>query len=219
MRFFRSLVMKKITVAAMMIALASGAYANSGIWGSFVQITANGGAAQWYDAQYASALPDFQGANLGTFNPGAGNTLVISGGEVDIFKDGTDNVTGANLNWRVWSGSPSGTFTVDGLGFTANEPFNNAAGDAAAVGGSLDQKWAQISTTPNVLQGLTPGTYTLEVYMDAPFTFTGGSGTHFSNNGGSNYRATFVVVPEPSSLAFAGIGLLGIIASRRIARA
>lgn len=205
--------MKRLIVLSMAV-FGLESFAASGIWGSFVQLTANGGSPQWYDVGYSSALPNLQGANLGTFDTTLGNTLVLSGGEVDIYKDGPDDVTGANVSWRVWSGTEGGSFSTIALGWTSNEPFNNAAGDAAGVGGSLDQKWAQIASTPNVLQGLTPGTYTLEIYLDAPFNF----GTHYSNNGGANYEATFTVVPEPSTYALAAVGLVAIGIRRRMTK-
>ncbi|MEI6083959.1 MAG: PEP-CTERM sorting domain-containing protein [Verrucomicrobiota bacterium] len=201
--------MKRVCLIIASLTLANAAFAASGIWGSFIQLTTNAATPQWYDVQYSSALPNFtNGVNLGTYNPALGNTLVISGGEVDIFKNGTDNVTGANLNWRLIIGTTTGAFTKVTLGFTLNEPFNNAAGDAAAVGGSFDQKWAQIATTTNLLVGLLPGTYKLDIYFDSPFVFTGGSGTNYSNNGGANYQASFVVVPEPSTFLLVSLALV-----------
>lgn len=206
--------MKKLFFTLALASLVQVASAGSGIWGSFAQFTVNGGGAQWFDMGYASALADFNSYNFGTFDLSLGNTLVLSGGEINTYKNGADDITGANLYWRVWSGTPGGSFTTDALGFTADQPFNNAAGDATANAG--DQKWAQLASTPDVLQGLTPGSYTLEIYYDAPFSISGVPQTpHYANNGGANFQATFQVVPEPTSLALAGLGMLTWLAGRR----
>jgi MYXO-CTERM domain-containing protein len=40
-------------------------------------------------------------------------------------------------------------------------------------------------------------------------------GDRFSNNGGSNFIATFEVVPEPSKALFGMMGLFGLFLRRR----
>ncbi|MFN4286154.1 MAG: HYR domain-containing protein [Lacibacter sp.] len=58
--------------------------------------------------------------------------------------------------------------------------------------GGQNQTWETLNNTANLIQGLAPGNYTLEVYTDAQYTSCI-SGTHFSNNEGNNYIATFSV--------------------------
>jgi hypothetical protein len=113
---------------------------------------------------------------------------------VEITTDATD-LEGSPLEMTfAWS------FTTVGSGFQANSTFTNLAGQS--VTGFGDQAWG--NTTPINLMGLTSGNgnYTLEVFFRA----TTNEGERFSNNGGSNFKANFTVVPEPSSAA---LGLLG----------
>ncbi len=130
------------------------------------------------------------------FDPSAGQTFVLTGGEADTFKNGASNVTGADLVYRIYpTGSPSGAFT------SLNLPFNTDL-----TGG--DQKWQTLSATTDLLAGLANGNYTLEVYVHSSTN----EGDRYLNGNppGSNYIATFSVVPEPSSLALiAGPALLG----------
>ena len=64
--------------------------------------------------------------------------------------------------------------------------------DPGGCGGN--QTWEGTSGATNVITGLLPGNYTLEVFSDAD----GVPGTTFSNNGGANYKATFnVTAPNP----------------------
>lgn len=210
---------KQITLIAIAFAAsATVSFGATGVFGSYVGINANGGGNTFYGAQQPGSnfLTAFHGLNLGTFNNVNGDTLVLSGGELLTFKNSGGDVTGAEIQWRVnqiTAPSSTGTFVAISLGFTANATFNDAANNTFSTPG--DQKWAEIASTPNVLTGLSgtianPIQYELEVFFKA----TTNEGDHFSNNGGSNYKATFTVVPEPSVGLLALFGL-GVMALRR----
>lgn len=162
------------------------------IFGSFIVLSLNGGVNTFYDLSSATGNPDFQGANLGTFNPGAGNTLVLNGGEVNTFKNGSSDVTAAFTNYNVHlSINPAGTFTAINLPFNSEFPvFGSNTGD---------QKWQRTDLGTDLLPTLAPGTYSLEVFSSASTN----EGDRFASNGGSNFTATFTVVPEPSASTLA----------------
>ena len=160
-----------------------------GIFESYVITSTNGGANTFYDlGPQATVSPDFQGNNLGSFV--STSTLVVKGGQNKTFKNGGGIVTGGNLYYRVWltSVGASGTFVALPMSFVA---------DLVNVG---DQQWEGTTGTTNILNGLPSGSYTLEVYTDAPGT----PATAFANNGGSNYRATFTLVNPVSVTATGG---------------
>ena len=151
-----------------------------GIFESYAIMSINGSANAYYDAgPQDTANPNFQGANLGTF--GVGQSLVVKGGQNKTFKNNGGNVTGGNLRYRVYltSAGASGAFIALPMSFVNN------------IGGLGDQLWEGTAGIANILSGLNAGSYTLEVYTDA----TGVPGTTVSNNGGSNFRATFTVAP------------------------
>jgi hypothetical protein len=171
------------TLVVLMLFASSNLFGQSGIYESYAVLNINGAGNSFYDMQAITANPDLQGANLGTFTIGAGNSLVIAGGENKTFKCAPCDITNGNLWFRVWSGSPSGSFTNVGLGFNSNL--------GTGCGGN-DQKWQTVSGTTNVLTGLPAGNYTLEIYSTADYQGCG-TGTHYSSNGGTNYQATFTV--------------------------
>jgi hypothetical protein len=131
-----------------------------------------------------------------------GQTLTLTGGSLLTFKNGASNVTGAFLDYRVFSGTPSGSFTEISLPFNQDNVNGNAG----------DQRWATESSTVNLLAGLAPGSYELGVFLRE----TSSDGGAFSSNGGANYGATFVVVPEFSGrVLFLLPALLGVFFLRR----
>jgi hypothetical protein len=213
--------MKKLFIAAVLsVAFSAGALAQSaGIFGSYMGINANGGGNSWYGAQeWGTDIQNFGSANLGTINLSTGS-LTISGFQVQTFKGGGGNVTGVNLQYRVYQQSTTpGSYNTITAGFISDAPFTAAQGSSASGGG--DQNWGlnPPGTYANLLGGLTVNaTYNVEVYFEA-FTSVG---TQFSNNGGANYIATFTAVPEPSTYALLAMGALamGGYAMRRRRRA
>lgn len=208
--------MKKIEILlAGSLFTGASLFGATGIFGSYVGVDANGAGNTFYGAQQPgpTTLTAFEGLDLGDFNTvTASDSLVLSGAEILTFKNGSSNVTGAEVQWRVnrvTAPGSTGSFAAVAINFTSDAPFNDAAGNNFTNGG--DQKWGNIASTPNVLSGLTAGTiaspiqYELEVFFKS---FTN-EGDQFSNDGGNNYTATFNVVPEPSAYALI-VGALGM---------
>lgn len=200
-----------LTAACAMTATreASAAYGLFGSNGSFVIINANGGGNVYYHMTNG-ANAAFDGAILGSFNPGLGNSLALNGGELQTFENGGDSVTSpASLFYRIYTtGSPTGSYTGISLN---NLTFPGPAGD---------EKRDNISANVNVLSGLVNGNYTLEVFSSAAVDWNGQIGgpaedTIYASNGGNNYKANFTVVPEPSRALLLGFGLFGLIFRRR----
>ena len=171
----------------------------SGIFESYAILSINGGANAYYDMQAATANPDFQGANLGTFS--SAQSLVIKGGENKTFKNGGCNINSSSINYRVYlTSTPTGAYT------NINEPFN------ANLANPGDQQWIGTGGATNVLTGLASGNYTVEVYSQAGYDSCG-SGTHFSSNLGANYKATFTVCNTTGALTPGNYAIPGCFAT------
>ena len=163
-------------------------FANSGFCENYAILKINGGTNTYYDLQATTGNPDFNGANLGNFNIGS-NTLILNGGENKFFKCGTDAITQSYLYYRIYK-----TTATPGV-FISSQIFYNSNVVTACNCGGTDELWNATAANINVLNGLTPGTYYLEVYANADYTYVSGSGTHYANNGAANYKATFTVTP------------------------
>lgn len=188
---------------------ARAAYGLFGSNGSFTIINANGGGNVYYHMT-SGANAAFDGAFLGSYNPGIGNSLLLNGGELQTFENSGDSVTSpATLYYRLYTtGSPTGSFSGIALN---NLSFPGPAGD---------EKRDNTTAGVNLLSGLLNGNYTLEVYSSAAVDWNGQLGgpaedTIYASNGGNNYKATFAVVPEPSRALLLGFGLCGLFFRRR----
>ena len=211
--------MKKVFFAVVLLSVAfaiSRVHAVTGIFGSYVGIDANGAGNVWYGAQeWGNPTPDFQGASFGSINYTTGS-LEISAFQVQTFKGGGGDVTGADLYYRVYKqGNAPGSFNIVDGDFLSNSPFTAANGSTASGGG--DQNWGVGGGGgyANLLTGVNSnGAWTVEIYFQA----SSNEGPRFSNNGGLNYIATFDAVPEPSTYALLGLAAVGLgahIARRR----
>jgi hypothetical protein len=163
----------------------------SGIYQTMLVLKVNGGGDTYYDLQASTPAFDFSGS-LGTFCPNG--SLVVAGAEQKTFKCPNNDILNKNkLFYRVYpAGSPSGGFVPLDLGFISNDA-------GALCAGGQNQTWRNTGGTSDILTGLLPGNYTLEVYTQASYTTNGiCESIHYSNNGGVNYKANFTVLAPPS---------------------
>ncbi|MBK1826049.1 PEP-CTERM sorting domain-containing protein [Haloferula rosea] len=142
---------------------------------------------------------EFQGADLGSFT--VGDELYLTG-EQKSDKDNSTDVIGHTLFWSLDGGS---TFSTLGYGFQSDLGDGNQVWGAANAG----------NLTSNILDGLGAGSYTLSVWSTVTTDGVNSDTTIFNTNGGSNYNATFSVVPEPSVALLGAFGILGILRRRR----
>ena len=163
----------------------------SGIYESYAILSINGASNSYYDMQATTTNHDFNGANLGSFVYGL-ETLVFKGGQNKTYKNGGCNINSSAINYRIYvSGSPTGSYSNVNESFLSND------------GGGGNQTWEGLTGSANLIAGLSPGIYTIEVYSQAGYDGCG-TGTHYSSNGGSNYKATFTVVKAESSISVTG---------------
>jgi len=193
---------------------ASYALAGTGTFGSYAGFDANGGGNNYLGASQPgpSQLAGLHGHDFGTFT--VGDSLLLSGGQLLTWKNGGGDVTGAFISYNVHEASSSaGAFNEISLGWSSNSPLSDAAGNSFS--GSGDQKWSQNSGTPDLLSGLAPGDYDLEVYFKA----TSNEGDRYDSRGGANYVASFAIaIPEPATFMLGLLGMLTVVAMGRRCR-
>uniref|UniRef100_UPI0037BFFF56 HYR domain-containing protein n=1 Tax=Flavobacterium sp. TaxID=239 RepID=UPI0037BFFF56 len=162
--------------------------AQSSIYESYAVLNSNGGGNFYYDLQANTGNPDFNGTNLGTFN--SDNSLILNGAQNKVYKCNSDDIINGKLYYRIYKTSDvAPSFLNSNMGFSSN--------DIGAGPGCQNQTWESNGANINVLNGLCPGDYYLEIYTTADFTYTASGGrseTHFASNGGNNYKAIFTVV-------------------------
>jgi hypothetical protein len=183
-KLIRLSVITMLLALVAMLLLPGAALAASGIFAGGITVNVRSGGSTDY------AVASFNGTDLGTI--GCGQSLLFVGGYVDTYKNSGSNVTGASINYRVYpQGSPSGTYTIVTAPWLCNKP----SGECSGFGNDGDQRWRQSSGNTDIANGLGPGTYTIEVYSQATST----DGSHFLNNGGNNYKATFTVLTRSNA--------------------
>ena len=206
LKFYPNSIYSK-TVAAIKLLLffctlfvTSASLGGSGIYQTYVIINKGTGNEYYGGGINSQNATAFNGLNLGSFCPTS--TLLLNGGEVLTFKNGISDVFGANIFYRVYSTSGTGgSLTQIDLPFTCQFPTNPCPGTF----NNGDQKWARTAHNVNVLSGLTPGTYFLEVYWNSPNS----DGGTFDSNFGANFKATFTVLPPALSATVTPVSCFG----------
>ena len=158
------------------------AFAAWDIFQSYVIIDAGSGNQFLAGGYNADAASTFDASDLGTFE--ASDVLTLNGGELKTYKNGSSNVCGGNVYYRVYASADTpGSFNSVAL------PYDS---DLANAG---DQKWDETAAGIDLLAGLTAGgTYTLEVYWDLTGAESDPAGcgeTKFDSDFGNNFTASF----------------------------
>lgn len=144
--------------------------------------------------------PDFVNPVFSSFGTlSLADTLVVKGFEYRTYENNSSDVTHGNLFYRVFpTGSPSGGFTQ------ITDSLNN------------DDLWTRTDGTANLLSGLSPGNYTIQLYTESYTNAVNSSGNIFGFTAGAgNPTASFTLVPEPSAALLGSLGLMGLLRRRR----
>ena len=177
---------KQLILIISMLFNASVMMAGSGIFQTFVFYTVNGGGliTDHGGIDNASGTNAWSGNNLGTNLA----TLILDGGEVQTFKNGGSDVTGATLFYRVYK---QGT-TAPAYG-SINLPFLENFGNPG------DQKWNTGVASIDLLSGVSEnGTYNIDLYWEAYST----DGTHSDGSAAAPLTATFSMTTLPIELIY-----------------
>ncbi|MBT3200697.1 MAG: PEP-CTERM sorting domain-containing protein [Phycisphaerales bacterium] len=213
---FKSIIIG-LAVLSFAFALTAPAQASYIIDRSGISVAANGGAAVDYEDPTDAADPSLIGVDLGSYNPGIGDSLTIG----ELFYDFTAlnappaGPGAANNDNYFLRASDSITFklTIDGstTAYLLTEDFG-PGGDKGSFG--FNQTTPAIDLLAAV--GNTPGTY--DVSYEVDYTY------HYWSNGNQMVQnthapittaATFTVVPEPATMSLLALGGLAILKRRR----
>lgn len=164
---------------------------------------------------YLSPVPgstgnaNLNGHNFGTFNPGAGDTLVLSNWYFENYAYNSGGTGTFDNNW-IDGGTNTATLV---LGINSNN--NNQVLTHGSQSGN-NHFWNNSPDTVNLLSGLSNGSYTVTVSVSYTFNQWTGSQTLVNpSNGNGLSVASFTVVPEPSSALLGLFGSLLLLRRRR----
>jgi hypothetical protein len=167
-----------------LLLLAAPAWAGSGFYKNFVVLNAGTGNV-FYDTELTNTgNPDFQGANLGSFDRTAGQ-LLLNGAEANTFENNGDDIQATRLYYRLYrQGTAAGGFQSVELG------FRNRGLD----GNPTNEKWDVLNANLDLLARTNGnGTYVLDVYFEGSGVNNGNGYQVYDSRNGQNYRATFSV--------------------------
>lgn len=156
-----------------------------------ILVTPNSGPTVSYDAANVSPNPDFNAADLGTFDIVSGQ-LVLNGGTATTNENGPNTISSVTLYYRVrMVGAGGGGFTP--LALTQTNITTNADG-------SRTRTFALSTSAQNLLASVTAtGGYSVDAYLQASGS-NSTTGSNFTINNPDNngtYTANFTVNGTP----------------------
>lgn len=146
--------------------------AENGTFGKYIVINSTGGGQQFIAATSSS--------NIGTFSNG---TLTLQGGEISTYQNGSDDMTGVTMFYRVYEvGATAPSFSSFNL-----PQFGSTAGNG-------DKKWQSIAQSINLILPSSNGkTYKVEFYYQIFGAFAGSPFNYFDSNSSANYAITYSI--------------------------
>ena len=195
--------MKKLRLVASLCALLTfSASAGMTIFNGYAYVsdTTAGVGSTWYDLNGTAQAQDFDGADLGDFE-----SSLWLGGQTGLWQD-EGGVTSATMFYNI-TGDATASGSISYAFQSYSDPNDQWGTD---VNGS---NASELSVDLIAAHSLAVGNYNLEVYVQG---VANGGGQAYDSNGGSNYNASFEVIPEPATMGFVVVMGVGMLFARRI---
>lgn len=195
--------MKKLTFIAVAVLVATGLAAQAQtIFNGYAYTTSGatpGVSSNWYNLSGSGQSSSFQGASLGSFN-----TYLWLGGQTGFWSSG-QGVQYITLHYSITGQqAASGTVSYSFQSYSApNDQWGTDINGAHATDSSINLISAH---------SLANGSYNIAIWVEGK---ANNLSPIYDSNSGSNYNATFTVVPEPSTVALLGAGALALGLFRR----
>ncbi|MFY8020863.1 MAG: beta strand repeat-containing protein, partial [Bacteroidia bacterium] len=171
------------------------AFQNSfGAAGFFAQ--GSGGGLISYSANGGSQVNSYNwGSNLGALY-----SLTLNGGIIHTFKDGSGNVCGGTMFWRVYKvGNTPGSYNTVSLGFSSNGSFTTTATPSnISTSNGNDQRWLNSSANVNIFNDVNISSEVGSCRFDVYFEFTGNT----SSSSGCGSTVSLGTSSSPLQLSF-----------------
>lgn len=211
----------KLLTLAIILGAVSAAQAATGIWGGYLTVF-DGSTLTKYKSigSYPGPESTFNGSDLGSYNTSA--TLNLTQIETLTFQNSEHSTFDFAFAYRIRLASDS--VSTNPLAYTFLLATNGGSDDGVPIGGGNEKgEW---TGTVNLLAGLTPGNYALDIIHKAG-AWEGGSNferlaSQSNYNPGSTswastnpFSATFTVIPEPSTALLGGLGMIALLRRRR----
>ncbi len=165
---------------------AAAGFFGQGSGGGLISYTANGG----------SQINSYNwNSNIGVLY-----SLTLNGGIIHTFKDGSGNVCGGTMYWRVYKvGNTPGSFNTVSLGYNTNGPFSTTAtpSDVSTSNGN-DQKWLNAGAGVNIFNDANISSEVGSCRFDVYFEFTGNT----SSNSGCGTTVSLGSSGSPLQISF-----------------
>lgn len=195
-----------LAVAAIATGVSSGAI---GVVESTGQFTVNSSTIYLSPIPGSTSNADLDEYDFGTFDPGAGDTLVLQNWFFENYAWNSGGTGQFDDNW-IDGGSNTATLVLGINSVSNNQPLTHGSQSGS------NHFWNNSPETVNLLAGLPNGTYTLSVSVSYTYNQWDGSQTivHTSENNGPA-TATFTVIPEPTAALLGSLGAFALLRRRR----
>ncbi len=190
--------LRNLIAASTMIAGGT-SFGAIGIAESTGQFTVNSSTVYLSPIPGPTSNPDLNGYNFGTFDPTAGDSLVLANWYLENYAYDSGGTGPFDNNWITSANTATLVLTIDSIANNQSLTYVSQTGN--------NHFWNNSPDTVNLLTGLDAGVHTLSVSISYSFNQWDGSQVIVNTvDNTSPATATFTVVPEPAS---ALLGLLG----------